>query len=250
MKFALANGERQQAQPNLSGDCPGCGGPMVARCGEVRVHHWAHKGRRYCDPWWEPETEWHRNWKNRFPESWQEIVHHAEDGERHIADVKTDAGWVVEFQHSYIKPVERRSREAFYKQLVWVVDGLRRKRDGPQFQKAWEEGRPVGRTLVRRAFSDECRLLREWAGSPAPVFFDFGVENLGWLRALRSDGPVYILPFPRSQFIESHLVAPAQGFGALEMELTEVVAKYESQRRTQISYPDPLAVRRRPRRRL
>jgi competence protein CoiA len=249
MKFALANGERQQAQPNLSGECPGCGGLMVARCGEVRVHHWAHKGRRYCDPWWEPETEWHRNWKNRFPDSWQEIIHHAEDGERHIADVKTDDGWVVEFQHSYIQRAERRSREAFYKKLVWVVDGLRRKRDGPQLQKAWEEGRPVTKALVRVAFSDECRLLREWAGSPAPIFFDFGGEYLGWLLAVRSGGPVYIFRCPRSQFIESHLVAPL-GFGALAEMLTAEVAKYESQGRAQISYADPLALRRRPRRRL
>ena len=48
------------------------------------------KGRRFCDPWWENETEWHRAWKDQFPADWQEIVHHAEDGEKHIADVKTD----------------------------------------------------------------------------------------------------------------------------------------------------------------
>ena len=115
MKFALAHGQRQEAQPNLSGECPGCGRPMVARCGEVRVRHWAHKGRRHCDPWWENETEWHRGWKDRFPADWQEIVHPDGDGERHIADVKTGDGWVIEFQHSYIKPEERRSREAFTK---------------------------------------------------------------------------------------------------------------------------------------
>ena len=69
---------------------------MVARCGEVRVRHWAHKGRRLCDPWWENETEWHRAWKDQFPADWQEVVCYAEDGERHIADVKTHAGWVIE----------------------------------------------------------------------------------------------------------------------------------------------------------
>jgi len=29
MKFALVNGQREEARPNLSGDCPGCGCLMV-----------------------------------------------------------------------------------------------------------------------------------------------------------------------------------------------------------------------------
>jgi hypothetical protein len=97
--------------------------------------------------------------------------------------VKTDHGWVIEFQHSPIKPEERRSREAFYPKLVWVVDGLRRKRDEAQFLKAWEKSEfaPIGPDLpVRRIRSDECARLEEWAGSPAPVFFDFGEEQVLW----------------------------------------------------------------------
>lgn len=45
-----------------------------------------------------------------------------ESGEKHIADVKTDSGWVLEFQHSNINPKERLSRNSFYPKLVWVVD--------------------------------------------------------------------------------------------------------------------------------
>lgn len=53
--------------------------------------HWAHKGRLPCDPWWEPETEWHRMWKDYFPSQNQEVVHFdAATGEKHVADVKTD----------------------------------------------------------------------------------------------------------------------------------------------------------------
>ena len=182
MKFSLVNGQHQEAQPNLSGMCPACGHPMVAKCGEVKIWHWAHKRRRPCDPWWENETEWHRAWKEQFPVHWQEVVHEAKNGEKHIADVKTDHGWVIEFQHSYIKPEERRSRDTFYPKLVWVVDGARRKRDRTQFLNAWKEGMQVGgNSLVRRAFSDKCVLLREWAGSHAPIFFDFGEEVLWWL---------------------------------------------------------------------
>jgi hypothetical protein len=67
---------------------------MIAKCGQIRVWHWAHRAIRTCDPWWEPETKWHRDWKNQFPEDWQERIHKSEAGERHIADVKTDFGVV------------------------------------------------------------------------------------------------------------------------------------------------------------
>lgn len=159
--------------------------------------------------------------------------------------MKTDDGWVIEFQHSYIKPEERRSREAFYQKLVWVVDGLRRETDGAQFRKAWEEGRPVvANSPWRRTLSDECRLLREWAGSPGPVFFDLGEEQpLALLLAGRSNGPVYIAPFPRAQFIEIHRRTATQNFDSfvkVVKELPEMVAKYESHRRAQESMPVPL----------
>ena len=108
---------------------------MIAKCGDQRVWHWAHRGVRVCDPWWEPETEWHRAWKNEFPADWQEAIHFAQTGEKHVADVKTQSGMVIEFQHSFLKTEERMSREAFYRKMVWVVDGRRRKRDAAQLSK-------------------------------------------------------------------------------------------------------------------
>jgi hypothetical protein len=242
MKFALVNGQRQEAQPNLSGKCPTCGHPMVAKCGEVKMWHWAHQGSRHCDPWWEKETEWHRAWKGQFPVEWQEVVHRADNGEKHIADVKTDHGWVIEFQHSYIKPEERRSRDTFYPKLVWVVDGARRQRDRTQLLNAWEQGAPVGpmgrNSPVRRVFSDECALLREWAGSNAPIFFDFGEEQvLWWLLAKSPDGRAYVALFPRAQFIEIHRSGATQvvrdSFDEFVKDLSKLVVDYESHLRAQ-----------------
>ena len=93
----------------------------------------------------------------------------------------TDHGWVIEFQHPYLKPEERRSRDIFYPKLVWLVDGVRRKRDRGQILNAWKEGVPIGtNSLVRRVSSDECALLREWAGGRAPIFFDLGEEQVLW----------------------------------------------------------------------
>ena len=118
MKYALVNGERQEAKPGLSGKCDCCGDPIVAKCGDERIWHWSHKGNRTCDPWWENQTEWHRAWKGQFPTERQEIIHTAPNGEKHIADVKTDQNYVIEFQHSHLNPQERIVREAFYQNMI------------------------------------------------------------------------------------------------------------------------------------
>lgn len=109
MKYALVNNERQEPQSGLIGKCQCCNSPVIAKCGDLRVHHWAHKTKLQCDPWWE-ESEWHRAWKEKFPKEWQEIIHKAENDEKHIADVKTDQGFVIEFQHSHLDSQERAAR--------------------------------------------------------------------------------------------------------------------------------------------
>ncbi len=135
MKFALVNGEKAEAQPEMRrGTCLYCQSETIAKCGDERIEHWAHKSKVSCDLWWENETEWHRAWKNHFPKEWQEYIHtDPVTGEKHIADIKTDKGLVIEFQHSSIKSDEIKSREAFYKNMVWVVDGTRLKKDYPRF---------------------------------------------------------------------------------------------------------------------
>jgi competence protein CoiA len=223
MKFALVNGEAHEAQPGLSGECPACAHPMVAKCGEVRIRHWAHRGGRWCDPWWEPESEWHRNWKNQFPDAWQEVIHVAPNGTKHIADVKTEHGWVIEFQHSHLEHEERRSRDAFYRQLVWVVDATRRKTDAARFSKAWDASVAVA-PAVQRLFVEDCALLREWSGSSAPIFLDFGGPKLCWLLPNGRNASAYVTLFPRDQFIFLLRGGVAHGgttFGALVKELGE-----------------------------
>ena len=136
MQYAIFNGEKVEAQRGCVGVCPLCGNPVIAKCGEFRVHHWAHKSKVDCDNWLEKETEWHRNWKNKFPKDWREIVLYDEQtGEKHIADIRSPNGIVIEFQHSPITPQERKSREYFYKKIIWVVDGTRSKRDYDRFVK-------------------------------------------------------------------------------------------------------------------
>src|SRR5262249_21135595 len=184
--------------------------------GRVRVWHWAHRGARICDSWWEPETEWHRAWKNHFPKSWQEIIHPSESGEKHIADVKTESGVVLEFQHSSLCPEGRESRESFYQNMVWVVDGLRRKQDRVKFFASL--GAPIGVIRKLRIFSvpsDKDALLRDWVPSRVPVYFDFGDSEPGdtlrfntptlWrLNPCSPNGRAYLSPVPKRFFLRVH----------------------------------------------
>ena len=212
MKFALVNDEKEEATKGARGICQVCGSELIARCGEVKINHWAHTGTRNCDPWWENETDWHRSWKDKFPKDWQETVHFDESGEKHITDVKTSSGWCIEFQHSYLNPEERRARNAFYRKLVWVVDGTRRKTDKTQFQKILRESTQVpGPILIRLIrFIDDCRLLKEWRDDNILVFFDFQeIENteqppLWFMFPKTPSGNTYISPFPRKDFIDLH----------------------------------------------
>ena len=123
MQYSLVGSERSEAFPGGRGFCSFCNKPTLAKCGPRVMHHWAHTGREKCDPWWENETEWHREWKNLFPETCREVIHVAPDGEIHRADIKTPSGIVIEVQHSAMTDAERVSREAFYRNLIWVLDG-------------------------------------------------------------------------------------------------------------------------------
>ena len=115
MLWALTDGEKQLAQPKARGLCPVCGGEVIAKCGKIVSWHWAHK-KCDCDPWYEPESEWHIQWKQQFPKEWQEVVIG-----NHRADVKTPSG-VIELQNSSLTSSEIEEREVFYGRMIWVVN--------------------------------------------------------------------------------------------------------------------------------
>ena len=172
MKFALVDGGRREPEPGIVGTCPGCGEEVTPKCGTVRVWHWAHKVRM-CDPWWEPETEWHRTWKNMFPVSWQEAPMRAPNGELHIADLRTPSGLVIEFQHSAIKPPERAARETFYQNMLWIVDGTRLKRDLPRIDQNLAGWRRLTEGNIELSAWPGEFLPKQWLDCPVPVLFDF-----------------------------------------------------------------------------
>lgn len=123
MQFAEVNKIRRKPSKGARGTCPLCGAAMIAKCGSYVLHHWAHAANRNCDPWWENETQWHRDWKSNFPEYCREVSHRSLEGEIHRADIKTPTGIVIEIQHSTMSEHEMSSREKFYQNLVWILDG-------------------------------------------------------------------------------------------------------------------------------
>jgi hypothetical protein len=193
MHFAIINNNRVEAQPKLQGLCSCCSKPVIAKCGIRKIWHWAHKSKTDCDSWWEPETEWHRTWKNNYPADWQEIsLLDKRTGEKHIADIRSVHNLVIEFQHSYIDPQERTSREQFYKNMVWVVDGTRLKRDYPRFLKEWKsdgisEVHKTDKSGIFKVWFPEFCFPEAWLKSSVPVIFDFrGDSSMGYSESLRN----------------------------------------------------------------
>ncbi len=185
MKYALVDGEKMEPSPELKGICPFCKSEMISKCGQVILWHWAHKGRKMCDPWWENETEWHRQWKNCFPSEWQEEVQIDDStGEKHIADVRTKFGLVIEFQYSRIKAEERNSREKFYEGMIWVVYGARGNNEGC-FRMTLTG--PVETNPLTYHFTWWCngRFFHSWSESKVKVYIDYG-DDILW-RLIRFD---------------------------------------------------------------
>jgi competence protein CoiA len=126
MKFALVNGIKREPSPQLKGVCCNCGTTTQAKCGTRKIWHWAHTTLKHCDSWWENETEWHRLWKGYFPSQNQEIIHFDDKtGEKHIADIKTNNGMVIEIQNSPMNELEMLSREHFYGKMMWIINGAK-----------------------------------------------------------------------------------------------------------------------------
>ncbi len=205
MQYAITRArERVAPAPGLEGFCPICEERLIPRCGEIVVWHWAHEKSTDCDPWWEPETEWHRSWKGFASTDRVEVAM----GE-HRADIVSHDGRVIELQHSSIDPEQIRSREAFYKRMVWLIDGqpflgnLRVEIFDTQCRFVWAHARPswfsarmprfvhsfmIG-THLRTLLPEERRLRRVW--NPTGVSSNiFQILSLSTGRQIEGTGRI------------------------------------------------------------
>lgn len=126
MLYANQNNDKVLATPNNIATCPDCGEQLRPKCGEVVQWHWAHIADTGCTVHQhEAETEWHLEWKRKFPKECVEVS----VGE-HRADVLTPRGIVVEFQHSGIQVAQIEAREREYGNMIWVLDAREATLDG------------------------------------------------------------------------------------------------------------------------
>lgn len=208
MRIALIDGQRRQPEHGLRGTCQCCDNTVIAKCGPIRVHHWAHKAGIICPYDRDPETQWHLDWKANFPLDWQERRFVSAQGEVHIADLFVPIGkcLAIEIQHSPITPAERASREHFYARLLWIVDGTRRERDWSKFHEEWLQGEASPENVFRRLIrGGHCPLLRDWQDSKSPVFFDFGQTFIWGLAPIRQDDRLIVGPTTRTALVAAIL---------------------------------------------
>jgi len=171
MEFAISeNNERIVATPGANAFCELCGETMIPKCGPIKIHHWAHKSKRNCDPWWEPETDWHRNWKNLVDANLREKVI-VKNGVKHRADIQLLSGIVVELQNSPLSIDERCERETFYEKMLWIIHLPNAKITDIE---------PSEENDFFCDISVQIKNINEWiycAPHSSPIFLDFGDKD-------------------------------------------------------------------------
>lgn len=103
MQFAIdENGVRTSINNSIKGKpykCPCCESEVVQKKGDVMIWHFAHKSLADCVDYYDHKGEWHRAMQELFPENNRE-VYEKTSTYRHIFDILTDKGRIIEFQHS------------------------------------------------------------------------------------------------------------------------------------------------------
>ncbi len=169
MIWAEIENKRIKAIPKAIGHCPLCKNKVIPKCGEIRTWHWAHQKSQKCDNWYEPQNQWHLDWKMIFGEEYAEIIIQ-KDKVKHFADIITPKGITIRLQDSSINKDTIKEIEYFYgERMIWIVNGMNFKdkfkmlgTDYPDFY--WNNPR------------------KSWIGVRKPVFIDFGGKYLIWVK--------------------------------------------------------------------
>ena len=134
MQFAI-NKENQRININdaVIGEdsyCPCCKSLLVQKKGSFMIWHFAHKSLDNCISYYDNKGEWHRKMQELFPENNREIFE-SFSSYRHIYDVLTESGIIIEFQHSPIslEDFKKRTKDYVFRSLmnktprpIWVFD--------------------------------------------------------------------------------------------------------------------------------
>lgn len=226
MLFANINGIKSQASPKAKAVCIFCNESMIAKCGKVKTWHWAHKSIDACDSWYEPETEWHRNWKLVFGKEHCEIIL-IKDGKKHIADIKTVNGWVIELQNSKLSIDTMEARESFYgDEMIWIINGIKFKDNFKTFtpgtlnDNLYDDYSPEFEYYAKiHGFTPRYRPAGEantdlhfewkyshsvWREANRKIYIDFGKDNLFCITSRTENGQGSGFEISKTDFIKTH----------------------------------------------
>ena len=126
MLYAISqDGHKIRPFQGASAFCPFCKETVIAKCGLINAHHWAHLPQSHSacvtTSEYESESEWHYTFKGLFPKENVEILVQKENVKMR-ADVKLPNGLVLEIQHSSISPKIIKNRNNFHRKIVWLFD--------------------------------------------------------------------------------------------------------------------------------
>ena len=119
MLYAVRDNNKILAYPKERAECPACGSTVISKCGNIIVWHWAHLSNIDCDPWYEPEKEWHLKWKGIFSPEYVEVSIN-----EHRPDVFLPYKQLWEFQFSPISSNEIKEREDYYHERGYALNWL------------------------------------------------------------------------------------------------------------------------------
>lgn len=170
-------GEKISAIKHGRAICPFCKGVVIAKCGEIVHHHWAHQSNKKCDEWHDVESDWHLKWKSQFSKEYVEVTIEKND-KRHRADIIGYQGIVIELQHSPISTVVIREREMFYENMVWVFD----------LSHKYHFFRRI-RQINTKEFAFKWKYAkRSLTACTKPIYFDYGMKKMLFVTDLTYSG--------------------------------------------------------------
>jgi len=181
MESELINSVVTTVKPGGRAICGGCGGTLIAKCGEINVWHWAHEAAD-CGFNHEPETDWHRAWKRKFASGRVEV----KSGD-HRADVITTSGLVIEFQKSSISVEQIMARENHWRYMAWVLDGT--DWGSERFNLRHKEQDVFYNNIISYNTFRWKNPRKTWFHSTKPLFIDRGNDEIFWIRKLYRNIP-------------------------------------------------------------
>ena len=188
MIWAIKKNERTKSVPFDRAKCPLCNKEVIAKCGEIKIWHWAHKSNFECDSFGESESDWHIKWKENFPKEHQEVLIQKNKGlEIHRADIKTKSGTIIELQNSPISSKQIKKREEFYgEKMIWILNG-----------------KTFGKNIIfyKQRFKWKW-FPKSWEVSERRIYIDLGKIYLMYLNIVGPTG--MFIKFSKIAFIIEH----------------------------------------------